>query len=279
MLIVKDIRVDTSSGTFPFIVATVEDGSKYQVKLPNYETYSMTNEYIANKIANNISCRVPKSNFLLFDESNILFALKLILDSKNLYKNIFADYDIKKLMNTNNDIVLFGIEFLEDKVVIPEDEDEFNLYFEKNNDKQFYSLYSFDLYLHNHDRHCKNIMFKSNEDIYLLIDHDKIFGTDSGLQRFQELIDDFGCIRNPKNEFLYRIIKTEEQKRLIISYSKEIEQIKDENIENIFNDYLDKSNKSLYNFKNEEKFVSEFLKYRKTKIVFALEKNCEDYYG
>lgn len=271
---IESIRVDVKSGTFPFAVVTMQDGVKYQVKLPNYETTSMLNEYIAHEVANNISCRVPQSSFILFQIEEIEYILEMILNSSHKYKNLYENYNFDQIKNEKGEFILFGIEYLEDKVIIPEDVDEFQFYFEELNDDSFYSLYSYDLYLHNHDRHCGNLMFQSDNGrkyVSLLIDHDKIFGSDSGIERLSELKNDFNCIRNIKNEFLYTIITNTEQIDLITKYSKDIEAIENRNIDNIFKCFLEKCNRSILKYEAAQSSIIDFLLYRKSKIVNVFE--------
>lgn len=283
MLFVKHMRVDLESGSFPFFVVTVEDGTQYQIKLPNYETTSMLNEYIAHQIADNVSCRVPKGDFILFTDEDVEFGLDQILESSHQSKIIYQDYNLSQIKNEDGQIILFGIEFMLDKVIIPEDVDEFYYYLESSSvDNEFYSLYSYDLFLHNHDRHCKNLMFRTEDGetyVSLLIDHDRIFGTNAGIERLSELKEDFDCIKGPMNSFLYSMITTDEQKNLIHIYSKDIESLKTITLKNIFDSFLNNCHPSILEHKDVKDEIINFLEFRKNGIVDAIEGNYETCYG
>ncbi len=276
---IDNIQTDIKSGSYPFLIVESND-IKYQVKLPNYMTSSMINEYIAHKIANNLSCIVPKGVFIKFEISDIEDSIEHILIAEK-YKALFKDYDIDLLKNTNGEIILYGIEWISNKLHA-EDNLEFIEYVNLTNSNNFYSIYSYDLYLHNHDRHLKNLLFYQNDlgnFVTILIDHDRIFGTNEGIERITELESNFDCIKKSSNAYLYEFITTEEQKASIIQYSYEIENLKDSTIEDIFVDYLKNCNHNMLQYNDVRESIKKFLLIRKNNIVDACRINEGCCYG
>ena len=276
---IDNIQTDIKSGSYPFLIVESND-IKYQVKLPNYMTSSMINEYIAHKIANNLSCIVPKGVFIKFEISDIEDSIEHILIAEK-YKALFKDYDIDLLKNTNGEIILYGIEWISNKLHA-ENNLEFIEYVNLTNSNNFYSIYSYDLYLHNHDRHLKNLLFYQNDlgnFVTILIDHDRIFGTNEGIERITELESNFDCIKKSSNAYLYEFITTEKQKASIIQYSYEIENLKDSTIEDIFVDYLKNCNHNMLQYNDVKESIKKFLLIRKNNIVDACKINEGYCYG
>jgi len=276
---IDNIQTDIKSGSFPFLIVESND-IKYQVKLPNYMTSSMMNEYIAHKIANNLSCVVPKDVFIKFEISDIEDSVEHILISEK-YKALFIDYDINSLKNINGEIILYGIEWISNKLHA-EDSLEFIEYVNLTNTDDFYSIYSYDLYLHNHDRHLKNLLFYQNDlgnYVTILIDHDRIFGTNEGIGRITELESNFDCLKNSSNAYLYKFITTEKQKLSIMQYSHDIANLEDSIIEDIFIDYLKNCNHSILQFDDVKEYIKKFLLIRKNNIVNACKINEGNCYG
>jgi len=276
---IDNIQTDIKSGSYPFLIVESND-IKYQVKLPNYMTSSMINEYIAHKIANNLSCIVPKGVFIKFEISDIEDSIEHILIAEK-YKALFKDYDIDLLKNTNGEIILYGIEWISNKLHA-ENNLEFIEYVNLTNSNNFYSIYSYDLYLHNHDRHLKNLLFYQNDlgnFVTILIDHDRIFGTNEGIERITELESNFDCIKKSSNAYLYEFITTEKQKASIIQYSYEIENLKDSTIEDIFVDYLKNCNHNMLQYNDVRESIKKFLLIRKNNIVDACKINEGYCYG
>jgi len=278
---IDNIRIDTTSGSNPFLIVEINN-KNYQVKLPNYETSSMINEYIAHQIAINLSCIVPNGVFIKFEESDIKDSLEQIKQS-NKFKFLYNDYDMSSIQNVDKEIILFGIEWIENTSLCAEDKEEFFEYLElTDNNDSFYSLYSYDLYLHNQDRHIKNILFYQNSDgshIVTLIDHDRILGSNEGIGRLTELRDDFCCIKNMLNSYLYEYIRSDVQKEYILKYSKEIEKLEDLIIKNIFIDYLKNCTDNIKGFRHIKNYIEEFLIYRKDFIVDSCKKQEGNCYG
>jgi len=274
---IDNIQTDIKSGSFPFLIVESND-IKYQVKLPNYVTSSMINEYIAHKIANNLSCVVPKGVFIKFETSDIEDSIEHILIEEK-HKALFIDYDINSLKNINGEIILYGIEWISNKLHA-EDSLEFIEYMNLTNTDDFYSIYSYDLYLHNHDRHLKNLLFYQNDlgsYVTILIDHDRIFGTNEGIERITELESNFDCLKNSSNAYLYNFITTDKQKLSIMQYSYDIANLEDSIIEDIFIDYLKNCNHNILQFNDVKEYIKKFLLIRKNNIVDACkihEGNC-----
>ena len=274
---IDNIQTDIKSGSFPFLIVE-SNNIKYQVKLPNYMTSSMINEYIAHKIANNLSCVVPKGVFIKFETSDIEDSIEHILIEEK-YKALFIDYDINSLKNINGEIILYGIEWISNKLHA-EDSLEFIEYMKLTNTDDFYSIYSYDLYLHNHDRHLKNLLFYQNDlgsYVTILIDHDRIFGTNEGIKRITELESNFDCLKNSSNAYLYNFITTDKQKLSIMQYSYDIANLEDSIIEDIFIDYLKNCNYNILQFNDVKEYIKKFLLIRKNNIVDACkihEGNC-----
>ena len=274
---IDNIQTDIKSGSFPFLIVE-SNNIKYQVKLPNYMTSSMINEYIAHKIANNLSCVVPKGVFIKFETSDIEDSIEHILIEEK-YKALFIDYDINSLKNINGEIILYGIEWISNKLHA-EDSLEFIEYMKLTNTDDFYSIYSYDLYLHNHDRHLKNLLFYQNDlgsYVTILIDHDRIFGTNEGIKRITELESNFDCLKNSSNAYLYNFITTDKQKLSIMQYSYDIANLEDSIIEDIFIDYLKNCNHNILQFNDVKEYIKKFLLIRKNNIVDACkihEGNC-----
>lgn len=274
---IDNIQTDIKSGSFPFLIVESND-IKYQVKLPNYMTSSMINEYIAHKIANNLSCVVPKGVFIKFETSDIEDSIEHILIEEK-HKALFIDYDIDSLKNVNGEIILYGIEWISNKLHA-EDSLEFIEYMNLTNTDDFYSIYSYDLYLHNHDRHLKNLLFYQNDlgsYVTILIDHDRIFGTNGGIERITELESNFDCLKNSSNAYLYNFITTDKQKLSIMQYSYDIANLEDSIIEDIFIDYLKNCNHNILQFNDVKEYIKKFLLIRKNNIVDACkihEGNC-----
>ncbi len=276
---IDNIQTDIKSGSFPFLIVESND-IKYQVKLPNYMTSSMINEYIAHKIANSLSCVVPKGVFIKFETSDIEDSIEhILIDEK--HKALFIDYDINSLKNINGEIILYGIEWISNKLHA-EDSLEFIEYVNLTNTDDFYSIYSYDLYLHNHDRHLKNLLFYQNDlgnYVTILIDHDRIFGTNEGIGRITELESNFECLKNSSNAYLYKFITTEKQKLSIMQYSHDIANLEDSIIEDIFVDYLKNCNHSILQFNDVKEHIKKFLLIRKNNIVDACKINEGNCYG
>ena len=130
---------------------------------------------------------------------------------------------------TQEEFNLFGIHFIED---VKDDltKEEFNTLFrgsEIKNLDEFYSLYAFDFYLDNSDRHIKNILILNGLNIAYLIDHDKIFAQrtlkDDGIHIIDKTL--FKCVKNHANQYLYDIIETEKQYKDVVVYANKISDI------------------------------------------------------
>jgi len=279
-----NIITDTSSGSNPFLIVEASNGKNYQVKLSNYETTSMMNEYIAYQVAYNISVNNLDATFIKFSQKQIDDSIEHMIETmtrRQLLLYNYKNYSDDNLKNDNDEIILFGIEYI-NYAIIAENKDEFMEYLKISNNENFYALYSYDLYLHNHDRHISNLLFYQNDNgnfISILIDHDRIFGTNMGISRISDLKTNFDCLSNGENSHLYRCIQKNNQKALIKKNAKAIEEINDVEIDNILSSYLNKCNKSILRHIDVQNTIIDFLKYRKKYIFKACQDHEENCYG
>ncbi len=251
-----------------------DDDNVYHVKLPHIRKNHNLYEYFAHIIALQIEAPIPSGCFLIFSrehyeqlKDSIEREITDVERQKGFRPNSLDKY-IDFLNNELKDItkisfLLFGISFIEgavDNLTI----DEFKLLINNiNNLDKFYSLYAFDFYLDNSDRHIKNILIVQELNIGYLIDHDKIFSQKNLNSNMFNCIDKtlFKCIKNTHNTYLYDFINTEDKYNKIIEYAMKLVNMNNHTI----NKEIDKN---LYNINTKSlELVKEYFSYRQAKLL------------
>jgi len=215
-------------GESVFLVVEAE-GKFFQIKLPTYFSNPVTKEYLANYIGRTLGFPLPKGGFVRF--------------SKEFFELLVKTYpDIKKVIDVELEgLVIFAVEWLSDTVVV--DDEETLIEYIKDyvlNKEEFYSVYAFDLFLCNFDRHYKNFVITS--DLYLFfIDHERSFGS-SDYSLIQDYEEYSGCIYSyPQVSYLYDFINEEADFLKILEFAKIVDNFLLE--EKVFEEFLAFSSK------------------------------------
>ena len=244
------------------------DSKIYHVKLPHKTKNHNLYEYLAHIIAIQIEAPIPSGCFLIFSREHyeeLRDSMEKRIADIEREKGFRPNSLDKYLDFLNNELtdmtkinfILFGVSFIEgavDNLTI----DEFNLLINNiNNLDKFYSLYAFDFYLDNSDRHIKNILIVHELNIVYLIDHDKIFSQKNLNSDMLNCIDKtlFKCVKNRRNRYLYDFINTENKYTEIIGYAKELVNIDNHKID-------EEIDKNLYSINTESlELVKEYFSY------------------
>lgn len=204
-------------GTSKWVLVKGENGITYQVKFNIEPMYNNTCEFIGNFIGKSIGVPVPNALFLQIPEhilSTCEKELDFSIDKDKVVENIF-----------------FGIEWVYGQVQF----NDMTMFFEEvektTNYKEYPSIFPYDQYLRNYDRHIDNhLIIKSGkkQKLYYSIDSDRIFGG-YGLDNVLIEKDDFECFKNPAYKPLYDSI-TEDIFTIIMTYSSKIETLEENEI-------------------------------------------------
>ena len=211
-------------GTSKWVLVKGNNDITYQVKFNMEYTYNNTCEFIGNFIGKSIGVPVPNAIFLQIPEHILRVCereLDIIIDRKKLIENIF-----------------FGIEWIYGQVQFNNMEMFFEEVEKTINYKEYPSIFPYDQYLRNYDRHIDNHLIIKNKDkqkFYYSIDSDRIFDGYS-LENVLSAKNDFGCFENPAYKPLYDSI-TEEIFTIIMTYSSKIETLGEDKI-SLLDEYL-----------------------------------------
>jgi len=254
-----------------------DDDNIYHIKLPHSRRNNNLYEYLAHIIAKEIEAPTPYGCFIVFSRElyeqlrdSIEKQITDIETQKGFRPNSldkYLDYLNSELADMNKtDFILFGLSFIEGAVDNLSIEEFEILIDDMSNLDEFYSLYAFDFYLDNSDRHIKNILIVPHLDnltIGYLIDHDKIFAGKNVDTSQSNHIDKtlFRCIKNERNRYLYDIIDTENKYQQIKKYAIEIV--------NNDNHKIDKEiDKNLYNIDSKSlELIKDYFSYRQINLI------------
>jgi hypothetical protein len=210
-----------------FVLVEATDNKTYQVKFNISNKKSNVNEFITNYIGKIIQAPVLNGAFLTFSDEQVSQIIK-----KRKMKNLLEP-DMSDIKNNQ----LFGIEW-QDSLVKLETNSELEVLLNKiSNKKEFYSLYPYDQYLRNYDRHIGNHLIlkdgKNQPTQYCLIDGDMIFGS-THWDKVLELTNNFSCLEIGMSwhQYLYGLV-SENEYIFVLEYSLNIEEIKISDIENL----------------------------------------------
>jgi hypothetical protein len=221
----------------------------YQVKFDQPFLKSNTKEFIANFIAGIVDVPTPSAVMIyipqtIIQELNKVYGLNLQASQTNYY------FGLEWEEHVNDSWTCFN-EFKEELQKI-------------NNYKDFLSIYPFDQFFRNYDRHLGNhlISVKNNHFyFYLAIDADRIFAG-AWLENARSQLRNFSCFPEQFHNELYSLITDAEYKTLLIHAAK---------YKTIRKEDLKKLNQQLCNtFAINEKNIATiiiFLLYRKTKLL------------
>lgn len=227
MYIFQDVKrilkiANNTDGRF-FLLVIANDNKTYQVKFNAIKQKSNINEFISNFIGKAINAPVLNGSFLSFTKEQI-DSIYFKLQEKYPENPPFPD------MSNIKNYTFFGIEW-QNSLIALQTNSELEILLEKvNNEKDFYSLYPYDQYLKNYDRHIDNHLIlkdsKNKPSQYCLIDGDKIFGS-LDWSCIDELIENFSCMEISGlnwHQYLYSLV-TEESYNFVLEYSLEIDSI------------------------------------------------------
>lgn len=211
-----------------FIKVQASDSKTYQVKFNAPGQKSNINELISNYIGKIMNAPVLNGAFLTFSQDSI----------DKLIEYIKITFPKTKLpdMSCIKDNQFFGIEW-QNSIMPLQTNTELEILLEKtNNSKGFYSLYSYDQYLKNFDRHLGNhiIIKDANKkpSYYSLIDGDRIFGS-LNWEKVHIFKDNFSCLKAEGaawHNYLYGLID-DKKYDYVLEYSINLNDIKDEQID------------------------------------------------
>jgi len=234
-------------GTSQWVLIKADNGIVYQVKFNKGVVAHNSYEFIGNYIAQLINIPVPTGAFLLIPD----FILHKCEEDLNF------EIDRDKFV----DNIFFGVEWIygqvqfnDTHILLEEIENTVNY-------REFPSIFPYDQYLRNQDRHIDNhLIIKTDikKHYYYAIDSDKIFGGFSMSHVLAEK-DEFHCFENPAYTPLYKSIN-EKIFQLILLYADKIEAIDEKKL-----DILDEYLRDFYNIQLDlRENIKEFLGFRKT---------------
>ena len=267
LLQVKTIyHFEPSENGRSYIKIVANNDKHFQIKFDTNFLKSNQNEFISNYIGFIIDAPVFKGAFLDFSEQQLIELFKFIHER---FPNHIPD------MSNIKGTIMFGIEW-ENNAIHARDHDELlEILKQTRNKESFYSLFSYDQYLKNLDRHLGNHLFNRDANGYInnyfLIDGDRIFMARK-LSNLNSLKNNFDCLRNTTltqendyHTFLYSFVN-DETIFLVIKYAVNIDNISLQKI-----DYMIEVMKQVYNLtKNDYDTMREYLIYRKENILFEM---------
>jgi len=220
------IEPNQHDGRF-FVKVLASDGKTYQVKFNAPGQKSNINEFISNYIGKIIKAPVLNGAFITFSQDM----------TDRLVEHLKLHFPTTKLpdMSCIKNNQLFGIEW-QNSIIPLQTNTELEILLDKtNNSNQFYSLYSYDQYLKNFDRHIGNHIIIKDENkkpsYYSLIDGDRIFGS-LGWERLEIFKDDFSCLKAigaTWHKYLYNLIDDKKYNH-VLKYATNIDELKEEQI-------------------------------------------------
>ncbi len=276
---VVNIWVDYSGST-PFLIVETEDEKSYQVKPPNIYSSAMLKEFISNQLAKGIGDIVPEGVFLSFTtvEKQLIPMLNTIKEYSGKLLEEQYDFIIENLKNDDDEIILFGVEWLGEFTIKIEDDEDLFYMLDNCSSDNFYSLFPLDLVLVNRDRHTGNILFFTNEigmiDIYL-IDHDRIFSSKEGIEQFYIIKEDFDCLKHYEHDQykLFNYIDEQNKKEKIMIFANKIQQIKKEDIKKFLRIFKETCPPDIVKYDDVIESISSFISHRCNKIKEACNNN------
>lgn len=241
-------------GVSEYSILKGKDEKEYQVKF----NQSNSREFIAHYIATRIGVPVP--------EAKIIY---------------ISDYIMDDIVTTNTNVNpfnskhYFGIEWKGNTIEWADYDELLGELNNVSNYTQFLSIFPFDQYLRNYDRHEFNhmiLMEKNQKLFYNSIDADRIF---FGYE-YKDILNELGnynCVYPEYNgKVLYSVIK-EEDFDTILKYSNVISILDEDEIDDIVDICY-----QLYGIeKNERDNIKKFLLERKEKIYDSCMSNTDCY--
>lgn len=241
-------------GVSDYAIIKADDGKQYQVKF----NFSNPREFIAHYIASLIGVPVPRAK--------IVYISDYIFEEISEYLTSLSPLPSKHY---------FAVEWYPNTVKWESYEEFFNELKTVENFDEFLSIFSYDQYLRNHDRHEYNhIIVRENtkRKVYNSIDADRIFNSYPMNDILLE-INKYNChYPNFNGKILYGFIEDVHFDN-ILRYAAIIGRIKVEEIADIIS-ICDQ----LYGFSNDEQFkITRFLSERKGNIHEACMRNTKCY--
>lgn len=243
---IEYVEKPTELGTSQWILVKAEDDTVYQVKFNQSALSCNINEFLGNYIGISIGVPVPDGIFLMVPDNILEEASKKLAYSIN--------------MDTVKENIFFATKWIYGQVKFDNMKLLLNEIENTSNHKEYPSIFPYDQYLRNQDRHIDNhLIVKTNDKqkFYYSIDSDRIF---AGYPLTEILLekDNFECFENPIYKDLYDSI-TDELYVIIFSYSDLIEKLADEQFD-LMIEYLE----SYYHIElSLRENIEEFMKYRK----------------
>lgn len=241
-------------GVSDYAIIKADDGKQYQVKF----NASNSREFIAHYIASLIGVPVPPAKIIhignyLFEDISTAFSSLIPLPSKHY----------------------FAVEWYPNTIKWESYEEFFDELKSVDNFDAFLSIFSYDQYLRNYDRHEHNhiiVREHSKRKFYNSIDADRIFAGHD-INNILLEINEYNChYPNYHGKILYSFIEDSHFDN-ILRYAATIGLIKAEEIADIIS-ICDQ----LYGFSPDEKFkISRFLSERKENIYEACIRNTKCY--
>ena len=183
-----------------FVVVESIDGQLYQVKFNGADTTSNQNEFIGYMIAKECGVPVTGGVMLRFSEEML----------ERIAQRVLEKYGHTVPLDIYKENVLFGSKWEDDSVTPSSDVHLRDLLADCRNKNEFYSIFPYDQYLRNYDRHHGNhLILKEGRNkkpsFYTAIDTDRIFGAVNwGMAEIEK--DKIECFPHPFHQFLYELI-------------------------------------------------------------------------
>lgn len=255
-----------------FVKVLSEDGTIYQVKVnwtnpkTKYRMFENTNEFITYYLGKELEFPVLNGAFIKF-QPELLQKLHSILIENNLFPI--------QLNNIKNNI-LFGIEWKPHCTPIKYQFEINEMLKDVSNKKDFFSIYPFDQYLKNYDRHEGNHLIVKDDNLkakyYSMIDGDKIF-SNKDYKDLSSIRKEFECLMIDNeninwHDFLYSIVDDDAYNH-ILDYTSKIDQLDKETFKKLnflLNHYYNLSKLDLA-------IIYKYLRSRKEEIFLACLRN------
>lgn len=198
----RRIEPNVPNGKFS-VIAESADGRYFQIKFCEVGGRHNINEFIAHYVGKEIGAPMIDGAFLELSDQE----LAKVIGFLKAHSGIFRDLDL----SISKDHLFFGVQWEKDTVDIKEESELMTKVSKTTNKNTFYSLYPFDQFMKNYDRHLGNhlIVKYANTMYYRLIDFDRLFGQ-TDWRAIPLLINDFGCLNlKDYHRFLYSIVKND----------------------------------------------------------------------
>jgi hypothetical protein len=274
---VQNIEIDYTSGSRPFIRVRTEDDIEYMVKLPCKNTSSMLKEFLANQIALESSILTPTGSFLFFEEDDIHNYIQELVDKTKEDKEPI-ETTLHDLKNSNNQIILFGIEWVMNTIPIPTSDKELYKIFDECETDNLYGIFPFDQLIYNKDRIKRNILIcdcgNKKYDIFI-IDHDRIFGSRRHIEKLDIIQNNFECTHQWYVEYLFKYIKESSKKEKIHHYIDKLLMINKTSIEDMLNIFCYYCPLGILHSEENKNKIALFLEYRLNNLKVHCLKNLE----